>query len=298
MTEEFDKRLEAELDRGFAALSVRPIPAPRYRSAQFAAQGNPVAGAWAAISGRKALASLLAAATLTLGGTLAAAAATGTPPLELAIQISSAVVTCKQNLDAGRHGIGDCVSEFVQTQRPAGGRNQRGPADTDDVPGSTPRNVPPNRRLDVPERAPGLAPPNRPAVGEGGPPGLVRPNRPEVGEDGPPGLVRPNRPDVGEDGPSGLVRPNRPDIGEDGPPGLVRPNRPDVAEDGPPGLVRPNRPDIVEDGPPGLVRPNRPDIVEDGPPGLVRPNRPDVAEDGPLDRELGGGRGPQVAPNR
>ena len=81
--------------------------------------------AFSAVTRSKTLASMFAAALIMGGGTAAAAAATGTNPLAFAQQIPvvvqhvpAAVVDCKDQLGSGHHGVGECVSTFVQANRP------------------------------------------------------------------------------------------------------------------------------------------------------------------------------------
>jgi len=56
------------------------------------------------------------AATLAAGGGVGAkAAVTGNPnPFNWGHQVKEKVITCKQDLPAGQHGIGKCVSDFAK----------------------------------------------------------------------------------------------------------------------------------------------------------------------------------------
>lgn len=91
---EFDDWLEQELDKGFAALSSRPVPAePRYRAAR-------PAPLFARLPASRLAGALLGAAVLAGGGTAVAAAAAGTSPVVLAQRVPAA------------------VTDFVQTHRP------------------------------------------------------------------------------------------------------------------------------------------------------------------------------------
>lgn len=67
----------------------------------------------------KAVAAVVAVAA---AGTVTATAVTGSPnPQVWGQQVKAAVEQCKDNLQSGQHGIGDCVSDFAskhgQTER-------------------------------------------------------------------------------------------------------------------------------------------------------------------------------------
>jgi hypothetical protein len=113
MTQDFDRWLERELDKGFTALTSLPVPSEaRYRPAS-SPRGTFLSRVLAGLGKSRLAVPVLAAALIGGGGTAFASAATGTHPVELGQQVSSAVVTCKDRLTAGEHGIGECVSEFV-----------------------------------------------------------------------------------------------------------------------------------------------------------------------------------------
>jgi hypothetical protein len=119
MSTKFDEWLEGELLQGFTAANSRPVPSePRYRLADTSYWRNPMVTAFTAFSPTRILAPLLAAG-LIVGGSTAAFAATGSTPAALTQQVSAAVDTCKANLATGEHGIGDCVSDFVQARHNA-----------------------------------------------------------------------------------------------------------------------------------------------------------------------------------
>src|SRR2546427_806408 len=124
---DFDSWLAGELGKGFAAVAARPVPAePRYQAYRQAHPGRlPLRGL---IASRRLA---LLAVPLFVGVTgAAAAAATGTDPLVLGQQMVAEVVTCKDQLASGQHGIGDCVSSFVQAQHEPSSSMRTGSATT------------------------------------------------------------------------------------------------------------------------------------------------------------------------
>ncbi len=104
MSDKFDGWLEGELAEGYTRFGNRRLPAgtayrssERIRSTRLATK---VAVVFAAI--------VLALAATTA---IAAAAATGSPnPVVWGQFMRNAVTTCKDKLQSGQHGIGDCVS--------------------------------------------------------------------------------------------------------------------------------------------------------------------------------------------
>ncbi len=118
MTSNFDRQLERQLEDGFRSVSSRPVPGnPRYVTslAGQAAGTALLSRLWrwrVAVS----LASLLAVSS---GGAAVAAAATGTNPIVLGAQVSTAVVACPGQMARGEQSLGDCLSTVVQAGHPA-----------------------------------------------------------------------------------------------------------------------------------------------------------------------------------
>jgi len=112
----FDTWLEDELARGFVQFRQAPLPtgAP-YRP-----------GASPRVSRRLAAKTLVlvAAVALALAGTTALAAVTGSAnPQVWGQYMKDVVTTCKSQLGAGQHGIGNCVST-IASQHGAQQRDQ------------------------------------------------------------------------------------------------------------------------------------------------------------------------------
>jgi len=157
---EFERWLEEELKRGVRSAS-GPPPVPRYATLPHATGGWHLTHAIAATAKSKVAVAATAVA-LAAGGTVGAkAAVTGNAnPFQWGQQVKQKVVTCKQSLKPGEHGIGKCVSEFAklhgQQQRNAHGKGgshgpQRPQGSTRTPPGHTrtperpnPSNVPPS----------------------------------------------------------------------------------------------------------------------------------------------------------
>jgi hypothetical protein len=173
----FDRWVEEELERGFVALSAQPVPP----LARYKADSARSFGAGKGLSPTRWLAPLLAALLTAGGGTMVAAAATGAHPLEIPAavgqQISSAVASCKEQLDSGQLEVGQCVSEFVAPHRDS----RAAPARGGEHPSASP----------LPPRVEGA--PARPEQVPGRPDGER--GRGEAGRDGVPGNAGPdNRP--------------------------------------------------------------------------------------------------------
>lgn len=116
MSTEFERLLQEQLGKDFAELRSRPVPIrARYDRKALSAMPGP-AGVF-----QHSRRTALIAGPLFVGiSTAAAAAATGTDPGSLARNIAADVVTCKDELGAGEHGIELCVSTFAQQQRHPG----------------------------------------------------------------------------------------------------------------------------------------------------------------------------------
>ncbi|HEX6487339.1 MAG TPA: hypothetical protein VF137_00500 [Candidatus Dormibacteraeota bacterium] len=107
MTEDLERWLADELGRGLGGLQPAPQSLDSITSRQ-AGRGRRVTVKAAALA---------AAAVLVSTGVVFAAgtALTGTPnPAAWGQQVSEHVETCKQQLPAGQHGIGSCVSSFAR----------------------------------------------------------------------------------------------------------------------------------------------------------------------------------------
>jgi hypothetical protein len=115
MDVDFDGWLEHELSRGFEQAASLAPAVPRYASLPFPTGRSPMIHHLATLA-RSKVAIAATAATLAAGGGVGAKAAiTGNPnPFNWGHQVKEKVVTCKQDLPAGQHGIGKCVSDFAK----------------------------------------------------------------------------------------------------------------------------------------------------------------------------------------
>jgi len=106
---EIERELESELHRVLDPVSSQAIPDRRAYTRRGAARAV-LGGAGAAVTFKLVSGVAVAAAAVTVAG----AAATGSPnPLVWGQQVSNYVAACKDTLDDGRHGIGDCVSAMA-----------------------------------------------------------------------------------------------------------------------------------------------------------------------------------------
>jgi len=139
----FDGWLEQELDRRFQHAATG-APVPRYASLPYL-PGRGLAIRTLATAAKSKVAIAATAAVLATGGGVGAKAAiTGNPnPFNWGHQVQQHVVTCKQNLPSGQHGIGRCVSDFA-TQHGVQERQQHSPAGSHPTgpPASHPRGPP------------------------------------------------------------------------------------------------------------------------------------------------------------
>jgi hypothetical protein len=112
---EFENWLEQELKRGFTHTAGHAPSTPRYASLAPLAGGHSVIYI-ASAAAKSKLAVVGAAAALAAGGGVGAKAAiTGDAnPFNWGQQVKHQVQTCKQQLAAGQHGIGKCVSAFAK----------------------------------------------------------------------------------------------------------------------------------------------------------------------------------------
>src|SRR6266536_6389874 len=111
----FDGWLEQELHRGFEQAASRAPAVPRYASLPFPPGRSPVIHHLATLAKSKVAIAATAATLAAGGGVGAKAAVTGNPnPFNWGHQVKEKVVTCKQDLAAGQHGIGKCVSDFAK----------------------------------------------------------------------------------------------------------------------------------------------------------------------------------------
>ena len=112
---EFENWLEQELTRNFAHTVGQASAAPRYASLAPLAGGHSVIHIASAAAKSKLVIAGAAVALAAGGGVGAKAAITGDAnPLHWGQQVKHQVQTCKQQLAAGQHGIGKCVSAFAK----------------------------------------------------------------------------------------------------------------------------------------------------------------------------------------
>jgi hypothetical protein len=101
---------EGDMSRG------RPVPAPRYASIEPTEKRTTIMRALLALAGSKAALAATATVALAAGGITAKAVSTGNPnPLSWGSTVVQQVKTCKSDLQAGQHGIGQCVSAVAKT---------------------------------------------------------------------------------------------------------------------------------------------------------------------------------------
>ncbi len=114
---DFDGQLERELQRQGGSLSG---PSPRVSQSAYHAAFLKAARPGLRSSLRSAVSSkwaagLAVAALAVVGGSIAAAAATGSSDPDVwGKTVTAAVVQCKDQLGSGIHGIGDCVSKVAK----------------------------------------------------------------------------------------------------------------------------------------------------------------------------------------
>jgi hypothetical protein len=112
---EFENWLKQELRRGFAHTLGHVSGAPRYASLAPLAGGHSVIHIISAAAKSKLVVAGAAVALAAGGGVGAKAAISGDAnPLHWGRQVEHQVQTCKQQLAAGKHGIGKCVSSFAK----------------------------------------------------------------------------------------------------------------------------------------------------------------------------------------
>ena len=106
---DLDRELEAELHRVLDPVASSPIPARRAVGSRGPVRAL-VGGAGAAVTIKILTGVAVAAAALTVAG---AATTHSLNPTVWGQQVEQQVQTCKTQLAAGQHGIGDCVSDFA-----------------------------------------------------------------------------------------------------------------------------------------------------------------------------------------
>lgn len=101
MNDEFESWLSSELDRGLGGARPRPRFAAPSRARRVTLRAAVLAVAAVLVTGGAALA--------------AGTAVTGTPnPAVWGQQVQAKVESCRQTLQSGQHGIGQCVSSFAK----------------------------------------------------------------------------------------------------------------------------------------------------------------------------------------
>jgi hypothetical protein len=113
---DLDSHLERELRGTVGSLSgTRPLVSQSAYHAAFLKASRTGLRSWlASVASSRAAAGLAVAALAVGGGSIAAAAATGsTDPGVWGQRVTAAVEQCKDNLGDGVHGIGECVSQWA-----------------------------------------------------------------------------------------------------------------------------------------------------------------------------------------
>jgi hypothetical protein len=109
---DLERELESELHRVLDPLSSAPVPARRAAPSAQTRTRAVVGGAGAALTMKVLTGAVAAAAAVTVAG----AATTGSfNPVDWGQKVTERVQQCKDSLNAGDHGIGDCVSAMANT---------------------------------------------------------------------------------------------------------------------------------------------------------------------------------------
>jgi hypothetical protein len=114
---DLDGQLEQQLHRQVGSLSG---PSPQvsqsaYHAAFLKASRTGLRSSLASVASKRVAAGLAVAVLAVGGGSLAAAAATGSTDLGVwGGTVTAAVATCKDQLNNGIHGIGECVSQVAK----------------------------------------------------------------------------------------------------------------------------------------------------------------------------------------
>lgn len=112
----FEAWLEARLSAEGDLSRARPLPAPRYASIEPTQKRATIMRALLALAGSKAALAATATVALAAGGVTAKDVTTGNPnPLSWGSTVAQQVKTCKNALQKGQHGIGQCVSAVAKT---------------------------------------------------------------------------------------------------------------------------------------------------------------------------------------
>ena len=109
---DFEREIEFELHRMLDSMDREPIPSRRLVQSRATRTRALVGGAGAALATKLVSGVAVAAAAVTVAG----ATTTGSlDPTVWGQQVSERVQQCKDTLEDGKHGIGDCVSAFAKT---------------------------------------------------------------------------------------------------------------------------------------------------------------------------------------
>ena len=113
---DLDGQLEQELHRQVGSLSG---PSPQvsqsaYHAAFLKASRTGLRSSLASVASKRVAAGLAVAVLAVGGGSLAAAATGSTDPGVWGKTVTAAVATCKDQLNNGIHGIGECVSQVAK----------------------------------------------------------------------------------------------------------------------------------------------------------------------------------------
>ena len=113
--ENFENWLEGALARESRRSSLEQLPSPRY-ALQKVRRRRPILYALGGIAGSKLALAATGVAALAAVGIGTKAVTTGVAnPLDWGHTVTQQVQTCKANLAAGEHGIGQCVSAVAKT---------------------------------------------------------------------------------------------------------------------------------------------------------------------------------------
>ena len=175
---EFDELLESELRQRIGVLrGPRPWAGQAAYRAVAATGGKtmPLLSTLAAAASSKAAAGLATAALVVGGGTAAAAVATGsTDPGAWGKMVTEAVTTCKNDLQDGQHGIGQCVSAKASQRGQEHRSSHAASAARQELPASAQSGHPTGKPATHPG-APATIPSGKPSGVPAGPPPSVPP---------------------------------------------------------------------------------------------------------------------------
>jgi len=156
---DLDQWLRDRLAAGYRRSAGEPVPPARYATAA-PPRRNVMLKGLAVVAGSKAALAATAVVAFAGVGVGVKAATTGDPnPVNWGTQVTQQVTTCKAELAAGDHGIGQCVSNFAKQHGQATGQGHGSPA-AHPTPHAHP--TPPAHPTGPPSSAPNQSPPTPP----------------------------------------------------------------------------------------------------------------------------------------